>query len=286
MKIVLSRKGFDAGYGGIPSPVLPSGQIISLPIPSSAGSPAQLCRAANSSLGEIVSDLTRGRLDGRTLVHLDPDLDEASAARRPGWRPAFGQLGAAQAHLANQGICAGDLYLYFGWFRPVERCVARWQYVANAPSFHGLFGWLQIDTIIDVDVVGAQNTPAWLADHPHIAHAGRFAGQRNTIYVATPDLKWGTAGKSVCGGGMFTRWSSALKLTAPGQSRSVWSVPTWLEPRDARPALTYHGRADRWVKHDNELYLRTVAKGQEFVLDADCYPEAIEWAQRLIEDHA
>ena len=33
MKIILSRKGFDSEYGGYPSPILPNGQMISLPIP-------------------------------------------------------------------------------------------------------------------------------------------------------------------------------------------------------------------------------------------------------------
>jgi hypothetical protein len=34
MKIILSRKGFDSAYGGYPSPILPSGEMVSLPIPS------------------------------------------------------------------------------------------------------------------------------------------------------------------------------------------------------------------------------------------------------------
>jgi hypothetical protein len=33
MKVILSRKGFDSGYGGYPSPILPSGEMVSLPIP-------------------------------------------------------------------------------------------------------------------------------------------------------------------------------------------------------------------------------------------------------------
>ena len=34
MKIILSRKGFDSGYGGCPNPILPDGTLLSLPIPS------------------------------------------------------------------------------------------------------------------------------------------------------------------------------------------------------------------------------------------------------------
>ena len=34
MKIILSRKGFDSGNGGQPSPILPDGTLLSMPIPS------------------------------------------------------------------------------------------------------------------------------------------------------------------------------------------------------------------------------------------------------------
>ena len=33
MKIILSRKGFDTTSGGCPSPILPDGTLLSLPIP-------------------------------------------------------------------------------------------------------------------------------------------------------------------------------------------------------------------------------------------------------------
>lgn len=33
MKIILSRKGFDSSNGGIPSPILPDGTLLSIPIP-------------------------------------------------------------------------------------------------------------------------------------------------------------------------------------------------------------------------------------------------------------
>lgn len=34
MKVVLSRKGMDSRAGGIPSPILPDGMLLSLPIPN------------------------------------------------------------------------------------------------------------------------------------------------------------------------------------------------------------------------------------------------------------
>lgn len=35
MKIILSRKGFDSKYGGGSSPILPGGEMLSMPIPAS-----------------------------------------------------------------------------------------------------------------------------------------------------------------------------------------------------------------------------------------------------------
>ncbi|RIE11762.1 hypothetical protein SMC3_08215 [Candidatus Cryosericum hinesii] len=35
MRVILSRKGFDSGYGGWASPILPDGRMLSLPIPAS-----------------------------------------------------------------------------------------------------------------------------------------------------------------------------------------------------------------------------------------------------------
>ena len=34
MKVILSRKGFDSSNGGIPSPILPDGTLLSFPIPA------------------------------------------------------------------------------------------------------------------------------------------------------------------------------------------------------------------------------------------------------------
>lgn len=286
MKIIISRKGFDSGYGGVPSPVLPDGRIVSLPIPSSAGTIASKVNADELCLGNVIADLTSGRLGGNTLVHVDPDIEKSTLSRVKGWRPVFGQVGAAQSHLANQGVGVGDIFLYFGWFRPVEMFEGHWRYVRHVESFHGLFGWFRVSDVIDVDGVGTHSIPDWLLDHPHIKYAERFKGQSNTLYIAANEFGLGNSAISLTGAGAFRRWSQSLKLSAEGQLKSVWSVPTWLEPTQGRPALTYHRHLSRWSRFGERLYLATVAKGQEFVLDTAYYPEAVPWACKLIEDHA
>ncbi len=285
MKIILSRKGFDSGYGGIPSPVLPGIGPVSLPIPSNAGEAARSYAPAGISLADLLSQLSARKFDEATLVHYDPDLDRTGRRRREGWRPAFGQVGSAQSHLANQGVGVGDLFLYFGWFRPAELVENRWRFVPGAPGFHALFGWLQVGGRIDVPSQDASHVPEWLSDHPHVAHAARFAGQSNTIYVGADELRLGAEVRDDAGG-RFNVWSDALRLSADGGNRSVWKVPNWLDPLQGRAALSFHGRPERWSRRDGSLYLQTVAKGQEFVLDCREYPESIEWASELIKRHA
>lgn len=124
MKIILSRKGFDAGPGGVASPIFPSGALCSLPIPESFPSHRSKrykeIQVGNQSLGTIVNDLTGGRVKPDTFAHLDPDLNALSVPRQTNWRPVFGQAGAAEKHLQNQGVKEGDVFVFYGWFRQVE----------------------------------------------------------------------------------------------------------------------------------------------------------------------
>ena len=137
MRLILSRKGFDAALGGVASPIFPNGAMASLPIPL-AGAPvayAQINKGPDGSLGPLVADLTRGAITGATPAHLDPDLARSALPRRPGWRPAFGQTGVAATHLERCGVDIGDVFLFFGWFRAVQRgSDDRWRYAPKAPK--------------------------------------------------------------------------------------------------------------------------------------------------------
>src|SRR5262249_40535555 len=95
MKIILSRKGFDSSAGGCPSPIFEDGTMMSLPIPA-RDSPIEY---ADVALAQLVTDLTRGAITGADRAHLDPDLARSTLPRARGWRPLFGQLGAAQRAL-------------------------------------------------------------------------------------------------------------------------------------------------------------------------------------------
>jgi hypothetical protein len=53
-----------------------------------------------------------------------------------------------------------------------------------------------------------------------------------------------------------------------------------------RNPLTYHKDIRRWTDlNDDHVALQNVARGQEFLLDADQYPEAKSWAVSLVENN-
>ena len=115
LKIILSRKGFDSSNGRVPSPILPDGRLVPLPIPSTRD--PHTCdevKINDIPLGPLVEDLTACKIARTRPCHLDPDLDAASLPRLAGWLPAFGQIDAAQTHLARHDIGAGDLFLSSG----------------------------------------------------------------------------------------------------------------------------------------------------------------------------
>lgn len=270
MKLVLSRKGFDSQYGGIPSPIFPDKRLFSLPIPA---------KGENTTIGDLhfrdisvpllVEQLSGGQIDATTTIHRDPDLDPNLVNRNGTWSPAFGQAGAAQGHLENQGVGVGDVFLFYGWFREVENRKGIWRYRRNAPGIHAMFGWLKVCEVIHVgdsfDSIAIEHPD--IADHPHLSR--RDLGIRNTVYK----------GKDA---EVFDRLTDKRVLTAPKQSRSLWQLPAGFSPR-GRSALTYHSNLNRWGEvTDNVVRLQTVAKGQEFVLDLDKYPEIVDWVAEVI----
>jgi hypothetical protein len=109
VQLVLSRKGFDAGWGGRPSPILPDGRLLSIPIPEPrpAGSGVAYAHlrvpGENASYARLLRRLGiravrypaaayRGERGGsvvrvpleRARAHLDPDLEAATTERAPG----------------------------------------------------------------------------------------------------------------------------------------------------------------------------------------------------------
>jgi len=282
MKLILSRKGMDSSFGAMPSPILPDGRLCWLPIPENSAYKPSLpsyeeVRFGDLSLGDIVDSLSGGKVRRTQKVHLDPDLTYDHLPRGRGWRPAFGQTGAAERHLLNHGVGSGDLFLFFGWFRMTEWKNGALQYVKKSPDLHVLYGWLQIAERTPVDLFA--RWPDWAKSHPHVQ--GVPYCDLDAVYQSTAELAGFQLRGSLKGAGTFTHLEQEMILTAPNATRSIWRLPPDFFPGERRP-LTYHLDASRWERRDDYAYLRVASRGQEFVLDLDYYPGVTNWLQDRI----
>jgi hypothetical protein len=252
VKIVFSRKGFDTGSGGCPSPIL-AGVPVSLPIPSGPSEPFRyqdLNHPVAGNLGEIVARTTKGRIDGTRWAHADPVLPHHPDPA------ALGQQGAAQAHLENQGVGPGDAFVFFGLFRAFDA-------PSNHPDrrpHHRIFGMLRVSEMHALGENPDADAPALLAwrTHPHVHRKGN--GANNTLWTGVGQLALSA--------------SPALRLTRnDATGPSDWTPPAWL----LRHRMSYHANPDRW----SEGSLRLVARGQEFVSDVGCDPAALAWLEDI-----
>lgn len=236
MKIILSRKGFDTGVGGVPSPIL-DGVPVSMPIPQEDRFGTTY---AELGLGDVVEMITRNKITRTAIAHADPAFLNGQVL--------FGQSGAAQAHLNNQGVETGDIFLFLGLFKDYEDKGS-----ADHAPHHRIFGWMEAER-----KMSAQDAARAFPDvrHPH------FDPQR----TASLDTVWvgrGGVAKSAC---------PQLRLTRDGHAPSFWDLPAWI--RDA--GLSYHAAADRW----DATGVRAVARGQEFVIGE--HAEAASWVHEII----
>ncbi len=283
MKIILSRKGFDSSSGGCPNPILPAGQLLPLPIPDQR-SPIKYedINGNGISLGQIVSDISRGKISAEDGAHLDPDIDHHQYPRARDWRPLLGQHGSAQGHLAKQGVNKGHLFLFFDLFQPVIPTDDGWRFDRAQPPRHHFWGWLQISDVKAVNDLTDNELP-WARYHPHF-HLP--AEKNNSLYIAQKQLNLGKASVNMPGAGTFPKNHVALQLTSPdARTPSQWRVPSWMYPAGNKTPLSYHHKRDRWQEpapKQRYIQLQAVARGQEFVLDTQDYPQAKRWAQQLI----
>ena len=263
--------------------------MFSLPIPSGDEETFEHLQHGDIDIETVVTGITNGRMSGRDRVpHLDPDLNFNTYRYRKGranwqkWRGMLGQAGIAQSHLNNQGVASGDVFLFFGLYRRVEETVQGWSFIKGTPDLHVLWGWLQIDQKYRVADIGPDDL-TWARHHPHLSRD--YHDDRNTVYAASTKLDLGSVDDQceIAGWGVFPKLDQRLVLTNPnGAGVSNWRLPRWFYPDGNKPPLTYHPDPRRWRRDANHGYLRSVGRGQEFVLDLAHYPEAVEWLSDLV----
>ncbi|MDT2022300.1 hypothetical protein [Methylocella sp. CPCC 101449] len=191
MRIIFSRKGFDTGSGGAPSPII-NGKPISLPIPTKGRSTTTY---RDLGLGDMVERVTRGKIDADHLCHEDPMFFDGYCL--------FGQCDAAQSHLKRQGVDIGDVFLFFGLFAD--------RYFRD--RHHRLYGYMRVDQMIEGDELHSEHRLIKKALRPHPHTIGNW-NTTNCIY-AGPGKRAQTA-------------DPLLRLTTEGGPLQLWDVPAWL----------------------------------------------------------
>lgn len=279
-RIILSRKGFDSKYGGIPSPII-DGKLISLPIPEDPKHITVITAYGDlpspvsgyRTYADILNALGKGSIAKERRVHLDPDISEVHHPGLTDWKPMFGQCEAAQGLLKNTGVAPGDLFLFFGWFRNAEHQPGGGlRYFGD--HMHVVHGWLQIEKTLDPKT---QPPPYEPCGHPHFIAPDR---KNNIVYLATKRLSFA----DFPGAGSFRKYDQALRLTDPGERnrRSYWRLPSFFYCDDPDWRLTYHGKR-KWRNEPPYSYVCSAPIGQEFVFDLrNRTSEAHQWLTELL----
>ena len=220
MKIILSRKGFDTVNGGCASPYMPDGTLLSMPIPSDDN-----VTYADFAYNGMTYEQLLEQLNPKKkyhACHIDPDIRNDVWLTVPsGWRPAFGQIDSAQGQLRNQGVGTGDLFLFFGWFRQVQKTDdGVYHYLSGAPNLHVIYGYLQVESVLThPDDVAKYE---W---HPHSDY-NRRNNKTNAIYLARKNLSFDD---SKPGYGVFN-FAENRVLTMENCSMGTWKEIPALMP--------------------------------------------------------
>ncbi len=277
MKIILSRKGFDSQYGGYPSPILPDGRLMSLPIPLTDslkysnldfGNGLSYYQVMKSLNPKIKIQKNWIEITEDTQCHLDPDIDSNVIERIPGWKPLFGQIDAAQGHLENEGITKDDIFLFFGTFRKTILRNDHLYFDFSEQPIHVIYAYFQIEEI--KRITHNSKTPTWMNYHPHVNSETRKS-RNNTVYIANEKLSFDS---KLPGAGIF-KYNHSLILTKKGECKSRWILPEFF--KELR--ITYHS-SKSWKSG----YFQSTSRGQEFVINSN--PEVEDWIRRIITYNA
>ena len=151
-RVILSRKGFDSKYGGRPSPIFKNDDIFSLPIPQNGKSPKKYHELKFNGINgtQALKEVSATQVTSEDFCHYDPALNDKIGL--------FGQAGSAQSELKNNGVGIGDLFLFFGWFKKKDD---------PKINIHKIFGWLQIEEILEGDNQISNFLKKYNLSHPH-----------------------------------------------------------------------------------------------------------------------
>jgi hypothetical protein len=303
MNIILSRKGIDSAAGGRASLIMPSNDLIWIPIPSNKMTTVTnygMIQTKFGNLGNFATTLklkcnkTKVALGPNSNAHLDPDLDPASLSpRHPGWIPAIGQRTASAVRLLDAYVKPLDLFLFYGWFRdacgpdlqPRTLKGKDYYYAPKSRNLHVIFGYLQVREIYQGEEIEELKAkyPA-LSSHPHLnaPYVSVQEKQNDRVYIATERLQINRLKKSLPGAGVFS-FDQKRCLKKCGEHRcSHWRLTGWAKNNFPQPVFHRDsGSFIGWSSNGEDWDVINHGFGQEFVLDTTKNQNALDWVIQL-----
>lgn len=248
---------------------MPNGDLVFFPIPElNSGVSYRDLVYGNSTYEEILHDLKYCCRDKTTHqvvwdCHLDPNIDHKHKNHNS-TIGVFGQCEEAAGHLINNNIKKGDIFLFFGTFRRVETAPdGRYRYVKKDKEKHIVFGYLEVDEVIDKKETILRDYH-W---HPH-AHSSYIDKTNNVLYVSCKHL-FNTVQP---GFGIFT-FSDDLILTEDNMSKSKWKLNHIMTTTEH---MTYH------LNPKKESYFQSARIGQEFIINDIDSDDIKAWIKKQV----
>ena len=264
MKIIFSRKGFDSTAGGSASLIFPDATLFSIPIPSTEDDhfyselPFQY---EGDSIQSILNELTGKRIKNNRQLSCDFSQKQQRCHYDPMLIPhankfVLGQAANAESHLQNQCVGIGDIFLFYGWFRKIEKIGGRWQYSPSSRDIQLIWSWMKIGDTLDVRTQCQReqakiNSP-FLHLHPHLADSPEMPNpSANRVYISEE-------------GGLLPYLNSrCLTDCIEYRGRSTWRLPACFNQPQAFTFLK------NFVLDGDDVIIRFKGYGQEFVMDLE-----------------
>lgn len=281
MKVILSRKGLDSTYCDIANLCINNTELVMLPIMSKNNTATykDLSLCENPTTSNVVEQIFNHSktINTDTHCHVDPNL--INFYKVDSFLGSLGQVNSSQAHLLNQGVSVGDIFIFFGLFNDCNTSQSEVK-VFKSKSKHIIFGYLQIGEIVYPNSLSNkerhdyESKYSWLKLHPHWnKEIEDFSNDKNNcIYIARETC---TFDNSIKGYGTFN-FDKDLVLT-----KSSESTPTHWELSKELQGLKISYHNDNSQKKD---YFQSALRGQEFVIE-EC-PQAEQWAINLIKKYS
>ena len=271
MKIILSRKGFDSSNGGIVSPIMEDGTMLSFPIPSKDNNNFDDLVYYDQLYTKILQDLNYKENPEYPNCHIDPDLtiDRRKVAIE-GWCPIFGQISSSAIYLIKTAeVKKGDLFLFFGNYHKVKYSNGKYQYIKKTGDFYSdndlqvIWGYLQIGSIIQDPE--EQKKYSW---HPH-SIVDKDKKKSNVMFVASDKLSFN---KNMPGAGVL-KFREDRVLTAKNCNKATWVKRSFYDVN------SIIGNRKNSSKNPDGIYYAGI--WQELGLKKT--PECEDWAKSIIQ---